>query len=406
LSVDELTDQLDIPPLDRQSLYQYLDLISVMEPETEILMRERAEKNLREDDHDSPHEKAWYLSFHASGFPGDFSDACARQLVYRMMNIPTARGSIDPWIEATGVVGKAIELDIADAWFRGGRMLGIPEDPTKPNQYQLGFRDPQHWLTGSTDLAILPPFWTKSHIVELKGKDQAVLDEMLYGRLLDRDGVLVTEPRKPDDAHVRQLKATLGLAHEYDWGEVVVCKYSWRILWSEVVMKLRPDGRKPQSGLVLGRDDHNKCPEHDYDCQYAFKLEPPTTGEIRYCSRSWPMGHPKHGQCRKSFFFDYDPAYMERGRSVLKEAKEHFENGTLPSRPKHMQWSVTPCNWCQAKPFCRLDEGIEPRKRKPTKEPVKLLTDSNGIEHARTIRPGYKYELTREKVFAEWRENK
>lgn len=380
---------IDIAPLSRLDLYMKLGLVSMVEPMTEELMVERAERELREDEHDSPHERAWHLSYHASAFPGDPEDACARQLVYRMMNIPTAAGATPPWVTATGEVGKAIELDIARAWFEGGRMLGVPEDPSRPDQYQLGFRDREHWLTGSTDLAVLPPGWTRPHIVEVKAKSQDVIDEMISGRLIERNGVVVTEPRGPDEAHVRQLKATIGLAHEHDWGEVVVCKHSWRILWSSLIARLR--------------DMNPRCPEHGYDCQHAFRLEQPTTGEIAYRSRSWPMGHPRHGPCRKSFFYEHDPAFMERGRAVLREARWHFEQGTLPLRPRHAQWSLRPCQYCPAKPYCRLDSGVEAGRRKVTTEPVALLAESNGIAHARTIRPGYAYEAARARVLDEWR---
>ncbi len=398
--------QQDPPYLSRRDLYRSIGLLSEMEPMTEVLMRERAEALHRDDEYDSPHSRPWHVSAHASSFPGDTEDACVRSLVYRMMNIPSAEGAMDPWVTATGVVGKAVELDIVDAWFKGGRMLGVPEDPLHPEQFQLGFVDPEHWLTGSTDLAILPVGSRRAHICEIKGKSDDVLDEMINGRLLAQGGEVVKVPRGPDAAHVRQLKATIGLAHEYDWGQVVVCRQSWRILWADVIYRLRgldhPDG-----GMMLGETDVDGyiiCPEHGYGCAHAFHLEQPTTGEIYYWSRSWPRGHPKHGTRVKSFFFEHDSAYMARGREVLREARDSFRSGALPPRPRHFQWSSKPCSQCRHRPFCRLDQGIEPRKRKATMPPTDRLADSNGILYALSVRPNYNYMSTRARVLAEWGE--
>ena len=198
--------QQDPPYLSRRDLYRSIGLLSEMEPMTEVLMRERAEALHRDDEYDSPHSRPWFVSQHASSFPGDTEDACARALVYRMMNIPSAEGAMDPWVTATGVVGKAVELDIADAWFTGGRMLGVPEDPLHPERFQLGFVDPEHWLTGSTDLAILPVGSRRPHLIEIKGKSDDVLDEMVNGRLLAQGGEVVKVPRGPDAAHVRQTQ--------------------------------------------------------------------------------------------------------------------------------------------------------------------------------------------------------
>jgi len=402
----------DPPYLSRRDLYASIGLLSEMEPMTEDLMRERAEALHRDDEYDSPHSRAWNVSFHCSEYPGDTEDACARYLVYRMMNIPSAEGPMAPWVTATGVVGKSVELDIVDAWFQGGRMLGVPEDPLHPERFQLGFVDPEYWLTGSTDLAILPRGSVRPVIVEIKGKSDDVLDEMINGRLLDRGGQLISVPRGPDPAHVRQLKATIGLAHEHDWGEVVVCSGCWRIIYADVFQTLCGPRHHVQHGrtspnplVVQAARDHNIqfCP---WGCgsegQTAFKLEQPTTGEIYYWSRSWPRGHPKHGTRVKSFFFEYDPAYMERGREVLREARDSFRSGTLPPRPRHFQWSSKPCSQCRHRAFCRLDQGVEPRKRKATMPPVERLADSNGILHALSVRTNYSYQSTRARVLSEW----
>jgi len=395
-----MIDVPQIPSFSRFDLYLSLGLVSVMEPATEDLMRERSALDHVDDDHDSPHSRPWFVSFHASQFPGDPLEACARKLVYRMMNIPSGEGPMAPWITSTGVMGKAGELDIADAWYRGGRLLAIPEDLCRPNVHQVGFVDRDHWLTGSVDLPILPFGWRRPHIVEIKFKSDDVLVEMIDGRPMACDGQTVVELRGPDDAHVRQLKASLGLAHEHDWGEVVVCRHSWRILWASIIEKLDPQS----AGLVLGTDAFNRCPEHGYDCQEGFKIEPPTTGEIYYASRSWPRGNPRLGARTKSSFYTYDPEYMTAGREILKDARGHFEAGTIPPRHPSMMWSAGPCQRCESKRYCKRDEGIEEGRRKRTMERVTTLAESNGVEHAKSVRSHYSWSDTRSQVFAEWDE--
>lgn len=393
---------IDIDPyLSLRDLYMHLGLLSVVEPATEEVMRARAERSYVDDEFDSPHELPWNVSFHASSFPGDPADACARALVYRMMNIPSGEGAMAPWVTSTGAVGKAIEMDVVDAWFRAGRMLALPEDRSRFGVHQLGFVDREHWLTGSTDLPILPRGWSKPHLIEVKGQADDVLVEMLQGRLLERDGKQVVEMRGPTPAHAIQLRCSLGLAHEYDWGEVKVCSSCWFILEADVYERLSPDGDW-HSPLCAGMgEDH--CPHCGPTSVVEFELQAPTTGEIYYASRSWPRGHPRHGKRTKTFFFEHDQAFMQRGRRVLAEARDDFVAGKLPQRPKHMQWSQGACQYCRYKAACRLDEGLEPRKRKPTLKKVERLQDSNVVEHALSVRPNYSYERTRQGVLDQWR---
>ncbi len=396
-----------VPYLSLRDFYMRLGVLSEMEPMTEEVMRNRAERELFEDEHDSPHKLEWFRSYHASQFPGDPAEACARKLVYRMMNVPTARGIVEPWVTSTGKLGKAGEMDVVDAWFKDGRMLAIPEDPTKPEIHQLGFEDRDHWLTGSTDLPILPKGHTRCHIVEAKGKPDDVLVEMLQGRIIERGGMKVVEPRGPDIGHVVQLKCTIGLAHEYDWGRVDLCASCWRILYADIFARLRPDEGRMNPAISpqqAAEDNLQLCPWcHAEQFEHAsFDLDPPTTGELYYWSRSWPRGHPRHGKRTKTFFFEHDPAFMESGRKVLAHARDSFVAGSLPRRPRHMQWSLGACKFCNYRPVCRLDEGVQPNKRKATVEPAQTLAESNAIEHALSIRPGYSYEKTRNQVLKQW----
>src|SRR4051812_47350509 len=107
-------------------MYAELGLVWMMEPDTEEAMRALAMRRLVQDEHDSPHERPWHVSFHGSSFPCDPVEACERHLVYRMMNIPAA-DPMPPWVTTCGDVGKAGELAIARAWYEDGRMLGVPE---------------------------------------------------------------------------------------------------------------------------------------------------------------------------------------------------------------------------------------------------------------------------------------
>ena len=305
--------ELDIRPLERFAMYASLDLVSVMEPETDVLMHELAERRHREDEYDSPHKRPWFVSYHGSEFPGDPANACARYLNYRMMNFP-ATDYMPPWVTTTGTLGKAGELDIVQAWFQGGRALAIPEDDAEEAKryklaaeayragdieraehliemagiHQLGFVDEGHWMTVSTDLPVLPKFSRRPHIVEIKGKAHDVLIEMIRGvELLKPDGTRELSLRGPDKKHEVQLKATIGKAHDYDWGEVTVCSKCWFILRSDVYERLGlPGGVHPRS------DGFHYCPRcQDYPSPHemeTFQLERPISGEIYYWSRSWP----------------------------------------------------------------------------------------------------------------------
>lgn len=409
-----IVDLPEVPSLDRLTLYASLGLVRFMEPDTEELMRERARRALVDDEYDSPHAQAWFKSFHASAFTGSPVDACERSLVYRMMNIPPTE-PMPPWVTTCGTVGKAGELDIAGAWYEGGRMLGVPEgyedridwDRLPPRRLdergeplkirQLGFVVPEAWMTASTDLPVLKPGWTKPYIVEAKGKADEVLVEMMSG--ITKDGRRLDRPRGPDKEHVRQVRATIGAARRFDWGEVCVCERCWRILgWERFPDLLNvewgPD--RPKVMPAPWSDSFYACPWCKDYCNIFFQLEPPDCGEIYYWSRSWP-------RTTKSFFFEHDEAYFEAGLEILRSAREHFLADELPPRPDHFQWSVGPCANCRAKPYCRLDSGLLPRKRKPDPDAVETtLSGSNAVEYARSIRPHYDLDDVRRRVMETW----
>lgn len=226
-------------------------------------------------------------------------------------------------------------------------------------------------------------------------KADDVVNEMIDGRMIQHpDGRIEIVGRGPDPKHKIQLKATIGEANKFDWGTVGVCKSCWRILASDVISDLLGT---PRGEYLPWSDSHGYCRWcKGYDVEF-FELEPPTTGEIYYWSRSWPRK-------TKSFYFELDEPFMAAGKAHLAQAREHYILDTIPPRPDHFQWSVGPCARCQFKPFCRADDGVPGRKRKPDPKIVRTkLTESHGVAATLTKRPHYDPAATRERVFQEWR---
>lgn len=404
----DLVDHPEIKPLGRFEFLALNGLISLMEPDTEELMQSRARKQLVDDEYDSPHSRPWHVSFHASEMPGDSSSACERYFLYRLMNIPGA-DPMPPWVTTCGTLGKAGELDIADAWYREGKSFSVPEQPTdrstlewmrhkglEPEDLnQLGFASPEVWMTASTDLPVLKRGWCKPYIVEVKSKADEVLEEMLHGARA-KDGSF--RLRGPDPQHANQLRASIGLAHEHDWGRVTVCRSCWGIVAADVFYALFGEIVNPAAWLASVEDNLRFCPfcgVESLDDYLTFVLEPPDSGEIYYWSRSWPRK-------TRSFYYEHDQAFLDAGREVFARVRDNFILGKLPPRPDHFQWSIGPCGQCRFKRSCRLDEGVEPRKRKATLPIVTRLEDSNAIAHVTNMRPAYDYQATRTRVIEEW----
>lgn len=152
--------------------------------------------------------------------------------------------------------------------------------------------------------------------------------------------------RKPDPNHISQLKVQLALVrHAQESGE----------LWSD--------------------------------------LDPVTHGYIYYLSRDRPFETAE-------FRVDYDKRFFEIGVERLKQWKEMFKEGTLPSEnpskrhPYGWRWSYPPCQWCDFKKTCKLDfeQGID------------KLEDSVGIGRAKLVNPDYSLEEARKRVLERWNE--
>lgn len=112
----------------------------------------------------SPHGHAWHTSFHASEFPGLNRIACGRYAVYKLLDPPAAE-PIKPFLKAWFDLGTNLEHD----WVRRLNAYGVllSADVTADAQYQTGFVDEEHWLTGSSDAIVLTP-QRQAHCVEIK----------------------------------------------------------------------------------------------------------------------------------------------------------------------------------------------------------------------------------------------
>ena len=341
----------NLPEATQRELMMTLGVSQIVEPVLDLAYHESERIKRETQAGDDPHGRPWFVSYHASSFPGDISQACPRAAVYGMADIPSEVPT-DRWLEGVAAVGKAIELShvraMRDAEYlvRSGQE-GVSTDPDevgadgKPMP-QMGFIDHEHWLTGSVDMPILPPNYATPHIVEVKTKAESKIREMNLGE------------RQADPAHRRQLLCSLGLAHE-------------------------------NPGAF-------KHPTED-------KLLPvPVDGSIHYTARDseWPGPQPTH-----EFHVDYNPEFMEQGRAHLKRFKQAFIEGelveTVPhkntrSHPLGWKWSEGACKFCKRKRYCKADY----------QSGVNKLSESHAIAFARFSRPDYDYLTRRRTVFNFW----
>lgn len=346
----------------RAELLAALGLIQVVEPITKKAYEDRELRIWADDLENSPHGRPWHTSFHASSFPGDDPVACGRMAVYGLLNVPDPEPT-SRFLRSVADAGVAIEDEHVKRWEEAGRLLSNSASA----DYQTGFTDGVHWLTGNCDALLLPAGWTRPHVVEVKSKSQTKIDEMKNGT------------RGPDPKHRRQCLTYVGFMHEQAnrFKDAVVCKHSWKLA----------------TGIDTDYGRNYYCSDHDSDeCLIGFDLEPCTTGSIFYISRDDPSQ-------THEFFMRYDPDFMKAGREKLAAWKKSFEDGKLPERPrtedgKLSGWSVEPCKWCDLKKHvCKPDyqAGID------------NLSDSHAINFTKTIRPNYDLEDTRKAVLDRWK---
>jgi hypothetical protein len=319
---------------------------------------------------DAPHGAAWFSSLHASSFPSDDPRACERLLAYKLLGVPE-KEPFSRMLRGTMIEGQAIE-----DWFVGdldldGRLL----TPPATAEHQLRIEDADHWLTGSPDVIVLPPFWNRPHYIEVKSKDLEVVAQMQAGS------------RGPDEKHVRQCRAGIGLANRVSqqiWPSVVVCSRTWRLA-------LRGDpnpetGETDDDGAFMCRD-HGQ-PLVPGSCLQRIELQPLRTGSIIYAGRDRP-----NNTCE--YFFEHDGARFQAGLHAVDRVREYFQRNELPPHPfGGKQWSEQPCKFCDLKrDTCKPDHQAG----------VRRLSETNGAAWARSVYGSYDVDEIIAAVTERWR---
>ena len=314
----------------------------------------------------SPHGAPWHTSFHSSSFPGTNDLACGRKAVYDLLD-PPSPAPREPSLQAMFDQG----LDLEHHWVSRLKSYGalLSADVTGDDDYQTGFQDPEHWLTGGTDAIVLPRGWTKGLIVEIKTTSKEKIIAMR-----------ANPPSLPfsHDKYVRQILTYIAMAHEMPFTPTVrLCAVS---------------------GAIFEHPDHLRCPEHVFaedPCFYKdVKLSPPDCGELVYSAREEPM-------TTVSFKFSYDPEHMRAGRAKLAEWRDAFLSGQIPEHPREHRrvgggkigWSFEPCKWCDLrKTVCQPDWD----------DKITTLSESHLVSFAEGVRPGWSYEEKRRAVLTRW----
>jgi hypothetical protein len=199
------------------------------------------------------------------------------------------------------------------------------------------------WFTGSVDAVILPPGTQKPLPIEIKERKAEVIQQMQLGR-------------GPFDEHISQIKVEIAFVRLYQ-----------------------------ENGLWLSVDDGYDLCDH---------------GIIYYVSRDNPLDTAE-------FRVDYDEDFFVTGVEKLKRWRTYFEEDMLPEfkpgkrssqfgHPHGWRWSYPPCNWCSFKKTCQLD----------FREGCTTLSDSNGVNRAKLMRPDYDAESSRLRVRARWQQKK
>jgi hypothetical protein len=343
-------------------LFARLGRITVVESMVNEAAAYVAEREWRQRYSDSPHGQTWFTSMHVSSFPGDDSRACPRALAYEMMAF--ARTEAMPQkVPAAGAVGVAIEDWLVSMLGYAGRVLSAKHDAA----HQIGLEDADYWLTGSPDLVVLPPFWNRPLVVEVKGEKLERVNEM---RALTRS----YWPK-----HGRQCRGYVGMGSKLSktlWPSAVVCSRTWR---------LAEPGNEPVIDAMV-------CPDHgihaDSGCLVEVDLEPIRDGVVLYCARDNP-------EVRASWYLEHDEQWFQKGLAVLRQAQEHYAQDLVPPHPfGGKQWSAQPCQWCDHKKnTCKPDQLAG----------VAKLTESHGVEWSRGVFGHYDPVAVRRAVLERWR---
>jgi hypothetical protein len=247
---------------------------------------EALEKEIwRKDLESSPHGRKWHTSFHASTFPGH-DQVCGRAALYNFMDIPPA-GPISPRLRAFAEVGKAVEYQIVYRWAKAGMLLGGPYDNLKDGDdiKQLGFADPETWLTGSADAVMnLLPDWPAVLPVDIKSKNHDVVQSMKVGKV------------PYELKHYMQVQ-----------GYIYLCnKFHEEMGWDKL-------GLEPAKGAII---------------YYVSRQDPRFTRE---------------------FYIDANWSFINSAVERMKQWRQMFVNDELPQRDPNWKWTEEPCKWCNYK---------------------------------------------------------
>jgi hypothetical protein len=336
-----------------REMLAHFGVISVVEPAFDLAWQLKLIDEF-ENGERTPHGRPWHVSFHASEFPGDSKNACARAAVYKLMDIGSGVG--DRWLQNTAEVGKALELANVRAIRDTGRLVrcsvpGMSTDPDARDEAgelmpQIGFIDSEHWLTGSIDLPMLAiGEEDRPHIVEHKTKHENAIKQMQFGM------------KGPNAEHRRQLMCSLGLAHE-----------------------------------------NADAFTHPFEDR---ALLPAREGSVYYQARDTEWMAGGNEVASHSFLFEHSPEFMNQGRAHLKRFKQAFLDGEIPEdrpfrkgrdHPFGWMWSQGLCQYCDLKKICQTDY----------RNHVVKLEKSSAIAVAMFTRGGYDHKAIRARVIGFW----
>lgn len=352
----------------RMELFARLGRVTVAESMVDNAYDYAAEKSWRErfsehrqSDRDSAAGHPWFTSLHVSSFPGGDPRPCPRKLAYGLMGF-SGNEILPQKAAAAGVVGIAMENWVVSLLGLEGRLLSAAHTTAG-----IEFEDADHWLIGSPDIVVLPPFWNRPLVIEAK---TAYLDVVEQMRTLQRACV---------PAHARQCQGYVGLGNHISkslWPTAVVCKHTWR---------LAEDGVEPVIDAMV-------CADHgihaDSGCLIEIDLQPIQQGVVLYAARD-------HLETRKSWYFEHDEERFQKGLAVLRQVQEHYATDTIPAHPfGGKQWSADPCRFCDLKKeICKPDQ----------QDGITKLTESHGVEWSREVFGHYDPTRFRQAVLDRWR---
>ena len=337
--------------LTRTQLFGLLGNLTVVEP---IILSayENEEYEIWKEDNSR------HTSFHSSSFPGSDDSVCGRAQIYSLMN-PASEKPFEPKVRGMFDQGTDIEHRLVERLSRYGVLLSA--DVTGEDEYQTNFIDTNCWLSGSPDAIILPPFWTKGHVIDVKSTSH----DKVISMKADPSQTIYSHQK-----YLRQLKAYIAEAHKKFSPTVVVCQ---------------------KSGLLI-KNGKDKCAiSHKGKCRPSIvKVEPPDDGTLFYVSREEPV------TATASYYVSHDPGMIVDGKKKLLKWKEYFLQDEIAPHVREgesAKWSEGECRYCNwKKPFCKKDYANKTKK----------LSESALVEHTKKIRKNYDPAITRKAVLDRW----